>query len=217
MTPQTELDPLRAATYPDDEGSDSPADERAMTLLAFSHTPTEQRLYEVMAAEARAAKSDEIMLSIRDLMTRTGLNSYSTIRRGRAGLAGKLSIECRGGALGADSEVKGTVYRVFAPREILARRGAAGPAQAAPRRAEPVSRTAAFDRAIERLASDHYLSRREREVALFCAQGLTNADIGQRLSISGETVKFHLRHVFAKLGVRRRAELIAYLLSGGAN
>lgn len=216
MPPRTELDTLRAAAYRDGEVSDSPADAQALSLLAFSHTPTEHRLYEVMAAEARASASGEIMLSIRDLMTRTGLNSYNTIRRARAGLAGKLSIECRGGALGPDSEVRGTVYRVFTPREILARRHAGGPAQGA-RPADSQGKTRVFLHAVERVVKYHYLSRREREVALYCAQGMTNADIGQKLSISGETVKFHLRHVFAKLGVGRRAELISYLLSSGTN
>ncbi|HEV2762954.1 MAG TPA: LuxR C-terminal-related transcriptional regulator [Pyrinomonadaceae bacterium] len=214
MPPHTELEPLRAETYQESEDSASPDAEQAMSLLAFSHTPTEHRLYEVMADEARAAGSAEIMLSIRDLMTRTGLNSYNTIRRARAGLAAKLSIECRGGALGPDSEVRGTLYRVFTPAEILERRRASGAGQNT-RRAEPARRTQAFLHAVERVVKYHYLSQREREVALCCAEGLTNADIGERLSISPETVKFHLRHVFAKVGVGRRAELISYLLSGG--
>jgi DNA-binding CsgD family transcriptional regulator len=56
------------------------------------------------------------------------------------------------------------------------------------------------------------LSRREAQVALLCMRGLTNADIGRRLRVSEQTVKFHLRHVFIKFGVRRRAELISKLL-----
>jgi DNA-binding CsgD family transcriptional regulator len=41
------------------------------------------------------------------------------------------------------------------------------------------------------------------------AEGLTNPQIGERLFIGRGTVKTHLTHVFAKLGVRSRAELAA--------
>jgi DNA-binding CsgD family transcriptional regulator len=56
------------------------------------------------------------------------------------------------------------------------------------------------------------LSRREAQVALCCVEGLTNAQIGERLEVTEQTVKFHLRNIFVKLGVRRRAELISRLL-----
>ena len=57
------------------------------------------------------------------------------------------------------------------------------------------------------------LSRREAQVALACAEGMTNSEIGRRLSIGEQTVKFHLRNIFAKFGVRRRTELISRLLA----
>ena len=41
------------------------------------------------------------------------------------------------------------------------------------------------------------------------AEGLTNGQIGERMFISLETVKTHVRHVFAKLDVRSRAQLAA--------
>lgn len=50
------------------------------------------------------------------------------------------------------------------------------------------------------------LSRREREVLACMAHGASNRDIAGKLSISQETVKTHLRRVFAKLGVRNRVE-----------
>jgi DNA-binding NarL/FixJ family response regulator len=53
---------------------------------------------------------------------------------------------------------------------------------------------------------DAALSRREREVLACMAHGASNRAIAARLSISQETVKTHLRHVFAKLGVRNRVE-----------
>jgi len=53
---------------------------------------------------------------------------------------------------------------------------------------------------------DTGLSRREREVLACMAHGASNRDIAVKLSISQETVKTHLRHIFAKLGVRNRVE-----------
>lgn len=51
------------------------------------------------------------------------------------------------------------------------------------------------------------LTRAEREVAVLAAEGLTNAEIGQRLFISPRTVKAHLAHIFAKLGITSRRHL----------
>jgi DNA-binding CsgD family transcriptional regulator len=47
----------------------------------------------------------------------------------------------------------------------------------------------------------------ELSVVRLVRAGLTNAQIANRLSISPNTVKTHLLHVFAKLGTRTRAEL----------
>jgi DNA-binding NarL/FixJ family response regulator len=41
------------------------------------------------------------------------------------------------------------------------------------------------------------------------AEGLTNPQIGERLYVSRRTVKTHLAHVFAKLGVSSRTQLAA--------
>jgi NarL family two-component system response regulator LiaR len=57
------------------------------------------------------------------------------------------------------------------------------------------------------LGSD--LTGREREVLLLAAQGLSNIDIGERLSISASTVKYHMANIFSKLGVSSRMEAIA--------
>jgi DNA-binding NarL/FixJ family response regulator len=50
------------------------------------------------------------------------------------------------------------------------------------------------------------LTPREREVWALVAAGLSNHAIAARLRLSENTVKFHLQHLFAKLGVRNRTE-----------
>jgi DNA-binding CsgD family transcriptional regulator len=181
----------------------------AVALLALSHTPAEQRLYEALLSERAGG---EPVLSQYRLLALTGINSYSTLRRARAGLVAKLSIEWRRGGEGASAwqQLEGR-YRVYGPSEIFARRSAAG-IDLFPKEYQPHAAHAGFSPAIERVAGGYNLSRREAQVALCCAEGLTNCEIGARLFITEQTVKFHLRHVFAKFGVRRRAELVSRLL-----
>lgn len=53
------------------------------------------------------------------------------------------------------------------------------------------------------------LTPTEEQVVNLVAEGLSNPQIGQRMFISASTVKTHLSHVFAKLGVTTRSELAA--------
>jgi DNA-binding CsgD family transcriptional regulator len=52
------------------------------------------------------------------------------------------------------------------------------------------------------------VSEREMEVLELVADGKSNKEIAQRLSVSPNTVKTHLANVFGKLGARRRTEAI---------
>jgi DNA-binding CsgD family transcriptional regulator len=51
------------------------------------------------------------------------------------------------------------------------------------------------------------LSAQEARVASLASEGLTNPEIGSRLFLSPNTVDYHLRKVFRKLGIRGRAQL----------
>lgn len=53
------------------------------------------------------------------------------------------------------------------------------------------------------------LTPTERQVVDLLTQGLRNAEIAERLFVASSTIKTHLGHVFAKLGVSNRAELAA--------
>jgi DNA-binding NarL/FixJ family response regulator len=55
------------------------------------------------------------------------------------------------------------------------------------------------------------LSRREHEVAVLVAQGLTDRDIAEALVITEGTVGTHVSHIFDKLGIRSRARLAAWV------
>jgi DNA-binding NarL/FixJ family response regulator len=52
------------------------------------------------------------------------------------------------------------------------------------------------------------LTDREREIFVLIADGLSNAEIGERLYISDTTVKTHITHIFQKLGVRDRVQAV---------
>ena len=55
------------------------------------------------------------------------------------------------------------------------------------------------------------LTDREREVAVLAAAGLRNKEIAQKLCISEETVKSHIRSIFAKTNINRRSHLVGLL------
>lgn len=99
---------------------------------------------------------------------------------------------------------------VHAIREVVAGRSYLSP---------PFSEHAirAYKQKTTAVAQDPYdtLTTREQEVLHLAAEGLTNADIAQRLVISRRTVEMHRANLMDKLGLRTQTELVRYALWKG--
>ena len=59
------------------------------------------------------------------------------------------------------------------------------------------------------------LTEREREVMALVAEGLTNAEIAERLVVSPATAKTHVSRAMVKLGVRDRAQMVVLAYESG--
>ena len=59
------------------------------------------------------------------------------------------------------------------------------------------------------------LTVRERELLAALANGWTNLQIAARIGISPNTVKYHLKNLYDKLGVNNRAMAVAMFMSNG--
>ena len=70
---------------------------------------------------------------------------------------------------------------------------------------------------IRTIASDplEQLTVRERELLGALANGWTNIHIASRIGISENTVKYHLKNLYDKLGVNNRAMAVAMFMSNG--
>ena len=197
-------------TYPLGEQNERANDGPARALVALSHTPVERRLYASMLLARDGEGNGGRLFTARSLMKLAGFQSLSTVRRGLEGLVSKYSVEREGRAHADGPRDQSVAYRVFPPEEVIARRNENGFVTYG--KGIPNGSDRSFERVIQRVAENRNLSRREAQVALCCVEGLTNAEIGLRLMVTEQTVKFHLRHIFIKFGVKRRAELISRLL-----
>ena len=59
------------------------------------------------------------------------------------------------------------------------------------------------------------LTPREEQVVALVAEGLSNRDIARELNLSEHTIKKYLFHIFDKLGISSRVELVLYAVNHG--
>lgn len=97
---------------------------------------------------------------------------------------------------------------IIQPETVLPARTPPVPIEEAPA-PQPESQKAAGPSGEEVLeGGDRFgLSERQYEIAFLAAAGLSNKEIGDRLFIDIDTVKFHLKAAFRKLGVKRRSQI----------
>lgn len=127
----------------------------------------------------------------RVLVLTTFQDDADIVRAIEAGAAGYLLKDASRADLAAAVRNVAAGRRVLSP-EVSARLAAAGETPAPP-----------------------VLSTREAEVLALVAEGLTNAQIGERLYIGQATVKTHLLRIFTKLGVSDRTAAVMTALQHG--
>jgi DNA-binding CsgD family transcriptional regulator len=112
-------------------------------------------------------------------------------------------------AWGAVPLIKATLHGYAT---MLRRRAAVGDRERATRligEAAHLQRSATLRRTAARAGQ---LTAREIDVLNLIAQGASNKEIARRLALSVHTVERHIANVYAKIGVRNRAEATAYQL-----
>ena len=72
------------------------------------------------------------------------------------------------------------------------------------------------ERRIKELAKEFSLSARETEIVMLIARGFTTDNVAKKLVISPYTVNTHIRHVYEKIGIHKRSELIDYINGSGS-
>jgi len=64
---------------------------------------------------------------------------------------------------------------------------------------------------VDRTAEEYRLSSREKEIVDFLGRGYTGAAIAEKLVISPHTVNSHVQHIYDKMGIHKRSELLDHL------
>lgn len=75
----------------------------------------------------------------------------------------------------------------------------------------PPSSESTQEQRIKELAAEFSLSARETEIVTLIARGFTTDNVAKKLYISPYTVNTHIRHVYEKVGIHKRSELIDYI------
>ena len=77
----------------------------------------------------------------------------------------------------------------------------------------PIAKTTAerFAENVDRIIEPYNLSAREKDVFVYLARGYNAQSIAQKLTLSPNTVKTHIRNIYAKFDIHSQQELVAYV------
>jgi DNA-binding NarL/FixJ family response regulator len=203
------------------------ARERIRIVLADDHELVLEGLRSLIEAEPDM----EVLATAKD-----GATCLDVVRRHRPDVVvldlemGPVGgLQCLETLRGEQPEVRVLVLTAYSDGDSM-RAALEGGASGFALKTEPPQQTVASIRQVARgqlvfpLAARRWLLRapqpaepsqptdRELEILALVSEGLTNAQIGRRLRVSDNTVKFHLQNVYLKLGVRNRTEAAAYFL-----
>jgi DNA-binding NarL/FixJ family response regulator len=152
---------------------------------------------------------DPVSVVVMDLAMGPGMDGIEAIRKirehnGRQAILVFTTYDSDADIVRAvDAGAMGYLLKDAAPDEIFA--AIRGAVQGKSVMSAPVA-----SRLFQQLRNpDEILTPREAELLSLLTQGLSNRELGQRLFISEATVKTHLAHIYAKLGVDTRAAAIA--------
>jgi two-component system nitrate/nitrite response regulator NarL len=121
------------------------------------------------------------------------------LRKGADGVALKMDgIE----------EINQMLYRLTDP-SFRQRRSAVAPAKLWSQLASTMARRQA------RLRSSHVLTDREQQAMVLLARGESTASAARSMGVSVPTIRTHLHHLYIKLNVHSRVELVAYAIREG--
>ncbi|MER7708834.1 response regulator transcription factor [Kitasatospora sp. NPDC097605] len=136
---------------------------------------------------------------------RAGARGYLTKDAGAEEIARAIT-DVRSGAAGLSPQVQ---------LRLLERLAGPAPATAAGTRPDTEAGAGAGTGAGAAGELPDGLTTREAEVLGLIAQGLSNTEIARRLYVSPATVKTHINNLFAKTGVRDRAQAVGYAFRHG--
>jgi DNA-binding CsgD family transcriptional regulator len=125
-------------------------------------------------------------------------------------------------ALGEHTIGEGTAVHLFAPNGMTSRVSVGFDRKTLEPRERKVVELASYALLDRMTALSSYvaprtplLSERERDCLSFVAQGLSDAEIGERLGITQSTAHFYIEKAKRKLGAKTRAQAVARLITSG--